>query len=147
SAQLRIAETMALLEGTGRTFAWWVGPTSTPADLAARLTDAGLPVSEHEAAMWAPISRTPAAPAPADLEVRPVASGAELADFAAVVAANWEPPAPTIRQFYAVTAPQALATGGPARDFVRYHKEWPLCTGEIFLPRDVCGVHCVAASC
>jgi len=144
SAQLRIAETMALLEGTGRTFAWWVGPTSTPADLAARLTDAGLPLSEHEAAMWAPISRTPAAPAPADLEVRLVASGAELADFAAVVAANWEPPAPTIRQFYALTAPQALATGCPARYFVGYHKEWPVCTAEIFLHAGVAGLYSVS---
>jgi hypothetical protein len=43
SARPRIAQTMALLDATGRTFAWWVGPPSTPADLAARLVEAGLP--------------------------------------------------------------------------------------------------------
>jgi ribosomal protein S18 acetylase RimI-like enzyme len=144
SAQPRIAETMALLETIGRTFAWWVGPTSTPADLAARLIDAGLPVSEREAAMWAPISRITAAPPPPDVEVRLVTSRAELADFAAVVAANWEPPAPAVRQFYAAAAAQALATGCPARYFVGYHKQRPVCTAEIFLHGGVAGVYSVS---
>jgi hypothetical protein len=31
TAGRRIAETVMLLESTGRTFAWWVGPTSTAA--------------------------------------------------------------------------------------------------------------------
>jgi len=43
AAGRRIAESVTLLESTGRTFAWWVGPTSTPPDLAARLTGAGRP--------------------------------------------------------------------------------------------------------
>jgi ribosomal protein S18 acetylase RimI-like enzyme len=144
SARPRIAETMALLDATGRTFAWWVGPTSTPADLAARLVEAGLPVSEREAAMWAPMSRVPAAPPPPDLEVRLVASRAELTDFAAVVAANWEPPAPAVRQFYDAAAPQALADGCPARYLVGYHKERPVCTAEIFLHGGVAGLYSVS---
>jgi ribosomal protein S18 acetylase RimI-like enzyme len=149
SAQRRIAETMAFLDATGRTFAWWVGPTSTPADLAARLVEAGLPASEREAAMWAPISGVAAAPPPPGLAVRLVASRAELTDFAAVVAANWEPPAPVVRQFYAAAAPQALADGCPARYLVGYHsvgyhRERPVCAAEVFLHGGVAGLYSVS---
>jgi len=56
TARARIAETIAVVEGTGRPFAWRVGPTSTPAGLRALLADAGLPATEVEPAMWAPLS-------------------------------------------------------------------------------------------
>lgn len=57
-AAARIAETVGMLAGSGRGFSWWVGPSSTPADLTARLTAAGLPVSERETAMWAELDDT-----------------------------------------------------------------------------------------
>src|SRR5215472_307907 len=55
TARARIAETIAAVEATGRPFAWRVGPTSTPANLRALLADAGLPATEVEPAMWAPL--------------------------------------------------------------------------------------------
>nr|WP_306322045.1 MULTISPECIES: hypothetical protein [unclassified Streptomyces] len=45
TAPARITETTGALSGTGRPFSWWVGPTSTPPDLATRLASAGLPAS------------------------------------------------------------------------------------------------------
>ncbi len=86
TAGRRIAETVTMLEATGRTFAWWVGPTSTPADLAARLAGAGLSASESESAMWARIGEPPTHPGPADLDIDLVATPEALADFAAVLA-------------------------------------------------------------
>jgi ribosomal protein S18 acetylase RimI-like enzyme len=55
TARARIAETVAAVEATGRPFAWRVGPTSTPADLRELLAEAGLPATEVEPAMWAPL--------------------------------------------------------------------------------------------
>jgi GNAT superfamily N-acetyltransferase len=43
TARARIAATIRTLAATGRPFSWWVGPASTPADLADRLSAAGLP--------------------------------------------------------------------------------------------------------
>lgn len=53
TAAARIAETVRALAATGRPFSWWVGPASTPPDLSARLSAAGVPPAEHETAMWA----------------------------------------------------------------------------------------------
>ncbi|HUA41001.1 MAG TPA: GNAT family N-acetyltransferase [Streptosporangiaceae bacterium] len=58
TAAARIAETIAEVEATGRPFAWRVGPTSTPAGLRVLLADAGLPATETEPAMWAPLRDT-----------------------------------------------------------------------------------------
>src|SRR5712691_5563368 len=42
TARRRVAETLDILAATGRSFSWRVGPASTPSDLSALLTQAGL---------------------------------------------------------------------------------------------------------
>ncbi|MGH9578550.1 MAG: GNAT family N-acetyltransferase, partial [Terriglobales bacterium] len=81
---------------------------------------------------------------PAGLEIRRVRSVGELADFAAVNAANWNPPDPAVSAFYRGAAQVLLKEDCSMRLFVAYRNDLAVAASELFVGGGVAGLYNIA---
>ncbi len=143
AADARIAETTQRLLLTGRPFAWWAGPASRPTDLSDRLSAAGFTRRGCENAMWADLPGFSSSVASV-VDIERVSTPGQLADYARVLAALWDPPAETVREFYRLTTRAALADDCAARYFVGYLAGNPVAASEVFFGGGVAGLYNIA---
>jgi len=144
----RIAAVLGHFGAANRPFSWWLGPGDHPADLDRRLTDAGLLAAESEAAMAADLSEVAAQRAPLDgaLRIAQVITAEELRRFAAVLAANWDPPDPSVLGFYHAAAELLLAPGCPLRLYLAWDGDEAVGTAEVTIGGEVAGLYNVGTA-
>ena len=137
-----IAWAIGHFRAKGFPFSWWVGPSSRSADLGERLIARGLSFAEAELGMTCALSRPlERAPAPPGLEIRRAETRSDLRDYAAVIAAIWDPPNRGVVDVYERASAAALASGSPARYYIGYLDGDPVAASECFLAHGVAGIY------
>lgn len=140
-----IARVTDYFTSVNRPFSWWVGPADRPAKLGQALLDAGFAAAESELAMAADLAALPpAGPVPDGLRIERATTAAHIADYARVVAANWDPPDPNVPTFYRLAAPILRAHHCPIRLYVGYLGEIPVATAELTVSGSAVGLYGVA---
>lgn len=134
------------LEGffAGRPFTWWLGPDTEPHNLGTELERRGLCREESSVGMNLDLSRLPAAvpETAAPLIVRPVRRPSELADYAALMASNWDPPDISVPRAYAGAQAALLAPRCPLHFVVGYAAGEAVCGAEFRLgPGTLAGIY------
>ncbi len=144
-SESRILEAVDHFRRAQRPFAWVVGPGSRPLDLEQRLLRCGLRAGESDVGMSMELADLPPAiELPAGLALRRVRTAAELADFAAVNAANWDPPDAAVSAFYQGAARLLLQEHCPMRMFVGYLGGLAVAASELFLGGGLAGLYNIA---
>lgn len=145
-----LADTVAAVRtffgGHGAPYTWWLGPLSGAGDgaeqgedIPAALAAHGFAVGEVETGMYLPLAgaEPDAAPPVPGLDIRPVGDAADVAAFAAVLAANWNPPDGEVLRFYRRAAPALCASAlctpeCPATLLVAYLDGQPAAAAEVY---------------
>jgi GNAT superfamily N-acetyltransferase len=124
-----------------RPFSWWVGPADRPANLGELLRAASLDAAESELAMAANLEAlVEPAEHPPGLRIDRARTPEQLWDYAAVNAANWDPPDPEVLRFYAAAVPVLLAADSPIWLSVGYLGERPVAASELTVGGGVAGL-------
>jgi ribosomal protein S18 acetylase RimI-like enzyme len=140
----RAAVGLAWFRERRRPFSWWVGPADTPAGLGAILMRLGLRPAEGETAMAAAIDSVRPAPLPDGLVVRRAETPAQVREFAAINAANWDPPDADVMRFYEAAAPVLLERDGPIALHIAYLRGVAVATVEVTTAAGVAGIYNVS---
>ena len=127
-----------------RPFSWWVGPADTPRDLGQTLMNLGLQPAESEIAMAADIGSILPEPLPDGLEIVRADSPAQLREFAAINAANWDPPDEDVMRFYEAAAPLLFQRQAPLAFHVAYLRGVAVATVEVTTAAGVAGIYNVS---
>jgi len=140
-----IARAVDWFASAGGPFSWWVGPADRPAALGQALFEAGFAAAEAEVGMAADLTTLePPGPAPHGLRVERAITAAQIADYARVVAANWDPPDPNVLLFYRMAAPILRVRDCPIRLYVGYLADTPVATAELTVSEGAVGLYGIA---
>ena len=125
---------------------WWTGPSTSPADLGARLDRHGF-FLEAAHGMAADLDDTAAAAAIPDdvtMSVEPVEDAATLAKWSRVLCESFGAPQPFGDAFADLAASIGLGARSPFRHFLARVDDEPAATSSLFLGAGVAGIYDVA---
>jgi ribosomal protein S18 acetylase RimI-like enzyme len=142
TARSRVAAAVTYFRIVSRPFSWWVGPADRPADLEEILRGAGLVAAEAELAMAADLDTIDqTAEFPPSLRIVRAQTPEQVQHYAAINAANWEPPDPDVLRFCQAAIPALLGADSPLWLYVGYLGEQPVAASELTLSGGVAGLY------
>jgi GNAT superfamily N-acetyltransferase len=143
----RIQASVASFAARRQSFFWWVGPSSTPGDLAGHLAAAGLASLGDGPGMAADLAALDERQAgPPGLSIMPVADERTLRDWVEVAGAGYGE-SESIRQArFEVHVDLGLGPHLALQRFVAYLDDRPVAMSALFLGADVAGVYEVATA-
>jgi hypothetical protein len=145
TARSRVAAAVAYFHIVSRPFSWWVGPADRPADLEEILLGAGLVATESELAMAADLDTIDeTAERPPGLRIVRAQTPEQVGHYAAINAANWDPPDPHVLRFCQAAIPVLLSADSPLWLYVGYLGEQPVAAAELTLSGGVAGLYGIA---
>jgi GNAT superfamily N-acetyltransferase len=141
-AEERVAEARDFFRVTDHPFSWWLGPGFTPPGLPEVLARHGLEQAESEIAMAIDLARLPqTVPAVPSLTITPVRNHADLAAFAEMSAANWDPPDQDVLGYYREVSGVLLDPDAPRRLYLGRVDGEPAATAEATVGGGVVGLY------
>jgi GNAT superfamily N-acetyltransferase len=125
-------------------FVWWLGPSTIDPGLTSQMEAAGFRYAETEEGMILRLTNGPTLPRSRDeITAARVQTPEDLEQFAAIIAANWQPEDRNIIEFYRQIQ-QAVLAPGPMRLFLGYWCGEPVGTCEVLIVDGVAGIYSVA---
>jgi GNAT superfamily N-acetyltransferase len=144
TADERIEAVLAPYRNRQIRLTWFVGPTSTPADLVDRLAAHGLESSPAEPGMACELSDWPAPRAPAELTVERVLDGKAFHEWCNVFVQGMEAPAEGQAAFEELFGDVAVGEQAPIRAYLARQSGKPIACGFGVPDRGVVGIYAVA---
>jgi ribosomal protein S18 acetylase RimI-like enzyme len=142
AAQQRVTAVLEYFRIVSRPFSWWMGPADRPANLGELLVEAGLEAAESELAMAADLDalgRTDLSPQ--GLRIERVQTPEQLEQYAAISAANWDPPDEYVIEFFKRAMPLLLTGDAPLWLYLGYLGEQPVASAELTVGGGVAGLY------
>lgn len=147
AATARVRTAIEFFAEVKRPFSWWLGPGYTPDELPALLVEHGLIEAESELAMAIELARLDAdAGLVPGLEIRRVRTASELAAFATLSAANWDPPDQQVIRYYAFAESILLGPGAMQWLYLGWLDGRPVATAEATIGGGVVGLYNISTA-
>ena len=143
----RIQADVAYFAARCQPFFWWIGPTTTPADLGVHLEASGFAHLGDGPGMAADLHALDEnLPQPPGLIIVPVADERTLRDWVEVTGAGYGEPEPIRQARYDVHRALGLGSDLPLQRYVAYLDGQPVAMSALFLGAGVAGVYEVATA-
>ena len=139
-----IGATMDRLHALGVPFNWWVMPSSTPADLAARLEQRGLIADDAWPGMALRVAELVEPPAVPDLDIRRVTTDDDLSVYIGIVAPLLSPSPSFTDLLLRAARTIGFAADVPEEHFVGYRDGLPVATVSLVTAGGAAGIYNVA---
>ena len=124
---------------------WYVGPSTRPTDLGARLEEHGFSTDESQIGMAIDMrNMNKSLPVTPDLTIKQVENNGALLHWCQVATAGFEMPDFTIECFYEWFLSLGFGNRSPIRTYLGWLNGKAVATSALFLGAGVAGIYCVA---
>jgi GNAT superfamily N-acetyltransferase len=143
-ADRKVEETLARVQKLGVPAFWFVGPTSKPKDLGARLVARGLALAGEIPGMALDLDVLTMPALPPRVEIQEVRDASELETWVATLSEGYEMPIEITRALSHGFLTLGFGAASPMRAFLALQNSRPVACSSVHLAHGFAGIYCVA---